>query len=116
MFPILDATMCTQGWPSAPGINSVTTSQPRWEDGKAAQVAQVARSRQGVLTGQSVDHRFITWGTGACMGESRCKGGLAGTSAGTRSCKSEVLRDGMEGCKDECTGGWPGKERSMGAN
>ena len=53
---------------------------------------------------------------GLSMGEGRCKGGLAGTSAGTRSCKREVLRDGMEGCKGECTGGWPGKERSMGAN
>jgi len=53
---------------------------------------------------------------GLSMGEGRCKGGLAGTSAGTRSCKSEVVRDGMEGCKGECTGGWPGRERSMGAD
>ena len=50
------------------------------------------------------------------MGERQYKGGLAGTSAGTRSCKREILRDGMEGYIGDCMGGWSGKKRSMGAN
>lgn len=53
---------------------------------------------------------------GLSMGVSRCNGARAGMSAGTRSCKREALRDGMEGYKGECMGGWSGKERSMSAN
>ena len=53
---------------------------------------------------------------GLSMGERPCKGGLAGTSAGTRSCKREVRRYGTEGYKGDCKGGWSDKERSMGAN
>lgn len=50
---------------------------------------------------------------GLSMGERKCKGALAGTSAGTWSCKSEVVRNGMGGNKGDCMGGWSGKERSM---
>ena len=52
---------------------------------------------------------------GLSMGERRCKGALAGTSAGTRSCKSEVMMDDMGGYKADCMEEWSGKGRSIGA-
>ena len=53
---------------------------------------------------------------GLSMGESWCKGALAGTSAGRWSYKREVVRDGMGGYKGGCMEGWSGKGRSIRAN